>query len=73
MFRTARSDVTLRELERRIVEQQRRIEQLERIEQRSTSVSDTGYQWECDRCPLGWIVHDGDELRCTDCGYLRYL
>jgi hypothetical protein len=64
---------TVRELERRIASQQRRIEQLERIEHRRTIDPVLTYEWRCTHCEDGWIVHDHDELRCTNCNYLRYL
>jgi hypothetical protein len=74
MSQPVQSDVyKLRQLERRLAAQQHRIEQLERIERRFVFAPAIGYEWECDHCPGGWIVHDGDELHCTDCGYLQYL
>ncbi|ADJ15368.1 hypothetical protein [Halalkalicoccus jeotgali] len=75
MLRTAYSETTLRELERRLALQQRRIERLEQAERRPRPpvAGGTERAWECDRCRSGWIVHDGDELRCTGCEYLRYL
>lgn len=74
MARSVRSDVhTIRELERKIAVQQRRLDYLERSSDRFTVGRLVGYEWECSHCARGWIVHEGDELRCTHCAYLRYL
>lgn len=74
MVRATRSDVhKLRELERQVAVQQRRIEHLERIERQLRGATAIVSEWECDHCRPGWIVHDGDELRCMNCGYLQYL
>lgn len=74
MFRTTRANPDeLRALERRVAVQQRRIDHLERMERRLVITPSIEYEWECTHCRFGWIVRDGDQLRCTSCGYLRYL
>lgn len=69
---TRSAEWKLRDLERRLAAQQRTLERLERIEPRLVAAP-SAYEWRCDHCRSGWIVHDGDELRCTGCGYLQYL
>lgn len=68
-----RTDDRIHELERRLAAQQRRLEELERLERQLIVGPTAEYEWECDHCDRGWIVRAGDRLRCTDCGYLQYL
>lgn len=63
----------LQEVERRLATHRRRLDRLERVERRPTIAPSLEYEWPCDHCRSGWIIHDGDELRCTGCGYLQYL
>ncbi len=60
----------IRELERRLAAQQRRLDVLER---RLMIGPIAEYEWECDHCDRGWIVRTGDTLQCTSCGYRQYL
>lgn len=72
-IRRWRTDDRLHELERRIAAQQRRLEELERLERQLIVGPGAEYEWECDHCDRGWIVRTGDTLQCTDCGYRQYL
>lgn len=68
-----RTDDRIRELERRLAAQQRRLEMLERVERQLMTGPIAEYEWECDHCDRGWIVRTGDALQCTSCGYRQYL
>ncbi|MFC6906419.1 hypothetical protein [Halalkalicoccus tibetensis] len=74
MPQSTRSDGwKLRELERQLAAQRCRLDRFERVGRQLMAAPALEYEWRCDHCRSGWIVHDGDELRCTGCGYLQYL
>ena len=74
MRQPSRSTVRrLQEVEQRLSAHRRRLDRLERAERRPVIAPSIEYEWRCDHCRSGWIVCEGDELRCTDCGYLQYL